>query len=161
MKPDWQKIAASDYLFDGGVWDLHILNADIADWNNVIDAIRKYEPPPVYTEDGVVSVLPDQVEKIFERRNVAATKLEFIVGKFHTECYFLAAFDGSYKSEFFTFEPAEMTCPDDLEMIAGFMRFLADLTQKTVILRPEGVPNHSIFGCQPNSEDVLWVCEAK
>lgn len=129
MTLDWEKIASLDFAYDGGLRDIYVFGTDLVLWNKVLDAIVKFEPQPIYTEDNVATEIPDCVEKIFEKRAHLSPMLTFTIGKFLICCHFFGSKDDASEIEF-DLSPDEMTCPDDLKPIAGFMHFLADLTQK-------------------------------
>ncbi|TAL27693.1 MAG: hypothetical protein EPN97_16485 [Alphaproteobacteria bacterium] len=160
MTIDWKKIASLDFEYDGGLRDIYIFGTDVADWNKVLDALRKFDPRPIYTEDNAVAELPDCVEKIFEKRAHLSTRLSFTVGKFLICCHFFGSKEDASRIEF-DLSPDDMTCPDDLKAVAGFMHFLGDMTQKPVILTLESAPELPILKCQPNSDEVLWVSHNK
>src|SRR5271155_5766071 len=100
---DWKQVAP-DFLPDGGLRDIYVLEATLLDWQAVLDAVRGFEPPPIfYTIDGMAMELPWRVDAIFENRQNARPLMSFTISGMTMNCHFFGDIDtrdGSHQIEF-------------------------------------------------------------
>jgi hypothetical protein len=79
---------APEFQPDGGLKDIYVLEARLQDWQVVLDAIRYFQPQPVYTVNGLPEDLPNRVEYVFQRRLEAPTMISFRLLDMIINCHF-------------------------------------------------------------------------
>jgi len=149
---DWQMVA-HEFVPDGSLRDIYILGTDISDWQQVLDALRRSPFHISYQLEGVAADLPGRAEEIFaEWAHDRRPMLRFEVGGVILVSHFFATDEIE-----FDLRPEEVTGPDRLDPLLGFMRMLGELTGKTVVLTPENRPQSPIFRFDPSSSHVEYV----
>jgi hypothetical protein len=148
---EWRQIAP-DFAFDGSWRDIYVLAATLSDRQLVLDMLRRFEPPPTYSLDGITTALPDRIEDVFKSRASATALLSFSVGQIALNCHFF----GKNEIEF-DLDPREVDDADRFEALVGFLRRLGELTDKTVLLTPENHQQSPILRYSPDTREVTWI----
>lgn len=134
---------------DGALRDIYVLDATMADWQAVLDAVWGWTPTPVFKLGGEVSPLPDRIETIFDLGKQRNTALSLFVDAMRLNCFF---FDPEEIE--FDLDPAEVAGPLQLTALLGFMRHLSALTHKPAILTEENYRTNPIFRILPGVADL-------
>ncbi len=148
---DWDQ-AGSDFLPDGALRDIYVLNVTIDDWQAVVDIVRDLDPPPVYMVDIKPVPLPERVEDIFAVRPNASPMLSFMRANAQLNCHFF-----SQDEIEFDLDPAEVAEAEDLFAVAEFMETIGWRTGKTVILTQENTRKNPILRFTTDSGEVEWL----
>jgi hypothetical protein len=149
---EWQHVA-HEFEADGGLRDIYVLNTDLSDWQQVLDALRGRTPAPVYTVDSAPAPVPSRVEGAFaEWEHERSPNLQFEVGGMILACHFFATDEIE-----FDLRPQDVAGMLQLQSILHFMREIGELTSKTVILTPENLKQSPIFRFEPGSRRVEYV----
>ena len=149
---EWQHVA-HEFEADGGLRDIYVLNTDLSDWQQVLDALRGRTPAPIYVVDHTPAPVPTRVEHVLaEWEHDRSPNLRFEVGGITLACHFFAT-DGME----FDFRPQDVAGMLQLQPILDFMREVGELTRKTVILTPENLKQSPIFRYEPGSQRVEYV----
>jgi len=154
---EWEEIA-SEFDPDDGLRDIYVLEASLRDWQVVLDAIRDFQPNPIYAVDGVLEDLPTRVEHIFQRRLDASPMMSFRLLDMTLNCHFFGSDPAENDLQLIEFDldPGEVTTSEHLGSLIDFMELLGTLTNKAVILTPENCMESPILEYDPQSRDVVW-----
>jgi hypothetical protein len=154
---EWEQIAP-EFDPDGGLRDIYVLKAQLKDWQVVLDAIRCFQPPPIYTVDGEVADLPNRVEHIFQRRLDASPMMSFQLLDMILNCHFFGSDQVQHGEQLIEFDldPYEVSDSEHLDALVGFMKLLGSLTSKFVVLTPENGIESPILEYDPRTKDVVW-----
>ena len=148
---EWRQIAP-DFTYDGTLRDIYVLATTLSDWQLVLDMPRRFESPPTYSLDGVITALPDRAEDVFASRASVTPLLSFSVGQIVLNCHFF----GKDEIEF-DLDPSDVSDADRFETLVGFLRRLGELTDKTVLLTPENHQQSPILRYLPDTREVTWI----
>jgi hypothetical protein len=148
MSVSWAEVSA-DFERDGSLRDIYVIGANLADWQVVIDTVRRMNPPPVFSAGGDVAELPDRAERWFGTELIGT--LSFRIGQIDINCHFFSADEIE-----FDLYPQQVDGPEALEVVQSFMCELGNLTGKPVILTGENCREAVILRYRPGSE-VEWV----
>jgi hypothetical protein len=154
---EWEQIAP-EFDPDGGLRDIYVLEASLRDWQVVLDAIRGFQPHPIYAVDGLPEDLPTRVEHIFHRRSDASPMMSFLLLDMTLNCHFFGSdqAENDLQKIEFDLNPREVTSSEHLGSLIDFMKLLGNLTNKAVILTPENCIENPILEYDPQSRDVVW-----
>jgi hypothetical protein len=150
MDMDWETIA-NEFANDGGLLDLYVLNADVPDWQRLIDALRESVHGLSYEVDGETIELPGQVTDIFAQWEIERSPtLRVLVDGIEFRCHFFNPNEIE-----FDLAPEEVAERDRLDSLFNFMRWLGNLTRKTVVLTPENLKTAPIFAFDPGTREIV------
>ena len=148
---DWQSVAP-DFEPDGSLRDIYVLDADLSDWQRVLDILRESYSLS-YEVDGQASALPERVEEILnEWQEERAPVARFSLGGIDLACHFF-----SPEEIEFDFRPEEVTGPEQLETLIRFLRQLSEITGKAAIVAPENFPESPILRYRPLSPEAEFL----
>lgn len=151
-KLPWERVAP-DFVQDGSLRDVYVLDAGPADWQAVLDELRAGYAPLAFTAGGEPAPLPDRAADVFPLwARGAAPRLSFRVGTVGLDCHF---FDPAEIE--FSLDPAEVAGPAQLAPRAEFLARLARLTGKPALLTPENWPQSPILRANPASGAVAYL----
>jgi len=151
---EWQQVSA-DFVPDGSLRDIYVLRATPSDWQNVVDELRSFDPPPVFLIDGEAAEMPENIEEILAARISCSPMLQIDLGKINLNCHFF----GGENIEF-DLDPNEVTGQREFDALLNFMRFLGSTTGKIVVLTPENFLIAPILRCSPHSDEIEWLPRA-
>jgi hypothetical protein len=60
---EWRR-KYTDFASDGGLRHIYVFEATLRDWQAVLDAVRKFQPPPTYIINGEGADMPISAEHI-------------------------------------------------------------------------------------------------
>lgn len=149
--PPWEAVA-EDFRADGGLRDIYVLDATLADWQAALDHVRAAYSPIRFTVDGEAAALPVSVAEIFPVAERAALSLMFDVGGVGVACHFFAPDEIE-----FDIQPREVNGPERLSTVAAFLRELASATRKPALLTMENMQTAVILRADPATGRVIWV----
>jgi hypothetical protein len=144
--------AAQDFRRDGGLRDIYVLDATLADWQAAFDRVRVTYDPIRFTIDGEPATLPPSVTEIFPIWERASPALQFEVGGVEVMCHFFASDEIE-----FDLWPQDVTGPERLDAVAAFMRELASAVGKPAVLTMENMREAVILRADPVTKRVVWV----
>jgi hypothetical protein len=142
---DWDEIAPA-FEPDGALRDIYVLETTLADWQAVLDALRGWTPRPAFVIGSADRPLPDRAEDIFASQWENTGLLSLFVGGMRLNCHFFTVDEIE-----FDLDPAEVAAPSQLAALTGFMRLLAGVTGKPVILTDENNQANPIFRVLPET----------
>jgi hypothetical protein len=128
----------------GSLRDIYVRDADLRDWQKVLDFLRNARFPLDFRIDGVPTDLPlaaDDVLALWER---AAPALFIDLEGVRMASYFFAPDEIE-----FDLDPRDVVRPDQADRVLGFVQDLADLLGKPVLLTPENDPEHPLVRKEP------------
>jgi hypothetical protein len=140
---DWNQVA-TDFERDGATRDIYVLDATTDDWNRVVEALRKREPPPAFFVDGEPAALPARIEDIMAIRPNASPFMRIDFEGLSLNCHF---FDDEEIE--FDLDPTDIDGPERLAVVVGFMTVLAEATGKPALLTHENVREAVIVSRPP------------
>jgi hypothetical protein len=147
---DWQSIASA-FEADGSLRDIYVLETSMAEWQKVCQALRKLQPPPLFSIDGTEQPLPQDIADIFAGRSEHSPLLSVNVGELLINSHFFQ--DDEIE---FDIDPKEVVSLRQVEDIAAFMQMLGDAADRTVILTTENTKEAVIARYSPKVGKVIW-----
>ena len=149
---DWTSVA-HEFVPDGSLRDLYVINTDLSDWQRVLDFLRASASEIAYTVDRSSAELPVRVEAIFaELQRERNPRLRFDVAGVPLVCHFFTADEIE-----FDMRPEDVPGPDHLTALLEFMRTLGNLTGKMVLLTPESGQQSPIFRFDPSTKRLAYL----
>jgi hypothetical protein len=149
---EWTQIAADFEEWDGSLRDIYVLGTTEAEWDSMLARLRRFEPLPTFTVDGVPQEWPEQVAAVFGIRDKHQPMLTVMVGAATLNCHFFRGNDIE-----FDLDPREIAGPPQAEALASFMQLLGEATRKPVILCHENAQHAVIARYSPSDGEVFWV----
>ena len=146
---EWAEVA-SQFAEDSSLRDIYILDTTVDDWQTVLDALRELDPSPVFSLNHEPSELPERAGDLLAKSADFGGLLKVNVGGMVIHCHP----NGPDTIEFDILR-SDVDGPDRLNVLAGFMERLANVTQKVVTLAHDGAPEAVIgraFPTVPRSE---------
>jgi hypothetical protein len=143
---DWVQ-AAPDFAADGSSRDIYVLNASLADWQVVLDDLRRTGTALRYFKSGVRTALPARAEQIFDPGVSGMQTMSLPVGDIVVHCHFFRIDEIE-----FDLNPSDVHGASQLEALVGFMRRLGELTGKCVVLTRENLKDSVILRYQPDAQ---------
>lgn len=117
-----------DFVGDGALRDIYILDTTISDWENLIKIIQEDYNPHFFV-DGESTLIPIITDQIFKIRETASPKLVFKVGAISVACHFF-----SPREVEFDFWPKQVSSEVAFFELLQFLRKIGDSVGKRVIL---------------------------
>lgn len=139
------------FAWDGSWRDLYVLHTTTGDWQKLLDFLREGVYPVVFELDGRDFPFPAKAAPLFESRGEIAPFLSVTVGGIALNCRFFDAHEIE-----FDLDPREVDGADKLGALFAFMREVARLLGKEVILTPENMQEAVIFRAAPDQEAVQY-----
>ena len=110
---------------------MYVRGTTVAEWQAVLDHVRRRCEPLTFTIDGQPAELPPRVDEVFGIRDRAEIE--------------------------FDFPPEAVTGPEHLGAVLGFVRQLGEVTDKPVVLTPENMFQAPIFRFDPATQELTYV----
>jgi hypothetical protein len=144
MSLEWARIG-DFFAWDGSWLDLYVLGASLAEWNRIFTALRACEWKVEFQNDGAERPLPESAAACFAREEHSAM-LSIAVGGVSLNCHFFTPDEIE-----FDVDPREVDGQASLDSLAAFMDFVANATERTVLLTYENSPEHPRCKSEPGS----------
>jgi hypothetical protein len=151
----WE-LVSSDFEPDGALRDIYIENTSLADWEQAIAHIQKCYGPVTFTIDGESAPIPTSPGEIFDIRADRTALLTFAVEGIEVATHFFAASEIE-----FDLVPNQVNAPLRFEALLEFLRCLAGLLRKPVILTAENAKDAVILRAVPDVHAVEYVPPAQ
>ena len=139
----------NEFEFDGAWLDIYVLDVTLDDWQKMLDYLRDSSYTAVYTFCGEESEWPKCL-KVFDeeelRRYGLSSEMTVDLGDVILKCHFFSEDEIE-----FDFDPGEVNNQITLERLFDFIRTLATLLQKPVVITPESNQTYPIFRAFPNN----------
>jgi len=148
---EWHQVA-TDFEPDGLLRDIYVLQTTKADWQRVWEAILRFEPPSLFSIDGVPAEKPMCVEEVFKVRCRATPLLSLTLESLVLNCHFFD--EGEIE---FDLDPTDVKGQDQLDVLTGFIHHLGRLTRKAVILTFENTTDQPILRYTPDDDEICRV----
>jgi hypothetical protein len=149
---DWNAVA-HEFEWDGSLRDVYVLDATLADWQAVLDAIAARYLPLRFLTGETPAELPAHVTEAFSFWSGEAPPfLGFSVDGVTFACHFFAT-----DAIEFDFDPRDVSGPESLASVLAFLGELARLTGRTAVLTPENLSDAPIFRADPMTDSVEYV----
>jgi hypothetical protein len=132
------------FAFDGSWRDVYVLGTDLAAWQRMLDALRAAGYDLAYFRDHQPAELPADAAQALPPPGEGGRMLSVRFGGILANCHFFTA-----EAIRFDVDPREVTGPDQLNALCGFMRCLAAAVGKDVVLTDEGRPQGVYFRVPP------------
>ena len=139
------------FEWDGSWRDLYVLHTNTGDWQKLLDFLRDGRSPVVFELDGRDYPYPMQAAPLFESRGEFDLYLCVTAGGIALNCRFLDAHEIE-----FDLDPRQVDGAAALHGLFVFMREVARLLGKEVILTPENAQTSVIFRAVPDQETVQY-----
>lgn len=133
----------------GELRDIVIAGTDVRDWQRVLDYLREQPPAASFTVDAAAAALPETASEIFALREQTVTSLGIDVAGVLVVAHF---FDPSEIE--LDFDPRDVTSEGQRAALVAFIRTLANLLDKPVVVAPEGSHDEVLLRVEPVSEVV-------
>lgn len=138
------------FAFDGSWRDVYVLGVDLAGWQRMLDAIRAGGYDLAYFRDHhQPAELPADAAQAFPLPGECDRMLSVRFAGVLANCPFLTREEIK-----FDIDPREITGPDQLNALFGFMRCLATAVGKEAILTDEGCPRGIYFHVRPGNAGI-------
>ena len=149
---EWQLLAKDFASCDGALCDIYVQNANVTDWQAVIDSLRQSKFKLELQIDGQVTELPRDVSKLLYRNLSDSCPSMYVhIDSTTLNCHFFT--DEEIE---FDLNPRDMR-PELLPDVLYFLKLLGRATNKPVILTVENSPEAAIMRFDPNNTEVEYV----
>jgi hypothetical protein len=132
-----------------GLIDVWAFDTTTEDWQKLLDFVSRKFQGLQYVVDSEPQELPSGVDEILSLRPERSTSLQIKIDGIALNSYFFCREEID-----FDFNPREVRQALALQHVLEFLRRLADLLNKEVVVTPEGAREFVIFRVRPGS-DVL------
>jgi hypothetical protein len=129
--PAWNDVK-DEFVWEGSWRDICVLDTTISDWRSVWLTLTAPDVRAAFKIDDVEAALPEDVDRVFARRNESSVILSVVVSGVQLNCHFF----GEFEIEF-DLDPREVTGQADFDAVVAFMRKLAAATGKVAFMTPE------------------------
>ena len=140
----------NEFEFDGAWLDIYVLDVTLDDWQTMLDFLRESAYRTVYTFGGEETELPKCLE---EFEGELQHEMTVDLGDVVLKCHFF-----SHDEIEFDFDPGEVNNQLTLVRLFDFVRSLATLLQKQVVITPENLQMRPIFRAFPNNNSIQHIC---
>lgn len=148
---EWSTVSA-DFEPDGGLRDIYVLDATLADWQAVVDALKREVAGLHFNVGGKTSELPDDISELFFRSpNDLTPCLNVPFGPSTSNCYFFS--DDEIE---FDLDPRVMKA-ELLPQLIDFLTLIGIATSKPVLLTMENMQEAQILRFEPSTKHVDYV----
>jgi hypothetical protein len=146
----WETVR-DEFAFDGSWRDIYILGTTIADWQGILDAIRSASYRLTYFHADRPTELPMNATDAFPLPGQCDRHLSVWFADVLANCHFFTVEEIE-----FDIDPREVKGQHELNAMFGFMRCLAQATEKEVVLTPENAPEIVIFRVSPGKPAIEY-----
>ncbi|MGE5397575.1 MAG: hypothetical protein ACM3MK_08610 [Chitinophagales bacterium] len=142
------------FYIDGSLRDIYIKNTTIDDWQKALNLLCAKANKLEFYQDGVLMI--DNKYKALDifkiREQEIAVLMVIRIGSVNIHCHF---FDEQEIE--FDIDPKEVIEWSQFELIISFIRELAEVLGKEVILTPENMPEIPLLLAKPGNIDVVFL----
>src|SRR5262245_50232653 len=146
----WETVR-DEFAFDGSWRDIYVFGTTIADWQHTLDAIRSAGYRLTYFHAGQPTEMPSMAEDAFPLPDECDRRLSVWFGDVLANCHFFT--DEEIE---FDIDPREVKGQKGLNALFGFMRCLAQATDKDVVLTAENMREIVIFRVSPGKAAIEY-----
>ena len=140
------------FSWDGSLRDIYVHDVDMADWQRLWDYLRAGPYALEFTADGERHPLPDRVDAAFDQAVEASVALLIDGPHLALVCHFFTPNEIELDVD-----PRAIDGEQRLDRLLTFLRTLARLLRKEVILTPENLPDHPWFRIDPGGGAEEWL----
>lgn len=133
-----------------------MFEATLRDWQAVLDAVRKFQPPPTYIINGEVADMPISAEHILKLWPEASPLMSLSMNGTLLNCHVFGVGEID-----FDIDSEEVTSQKKLDFVRDFMLILGNLTNKAVYLLEKCSRDRPIMRYFPGETEVSWVPSAE
>jgi hypothetical protein len=137
------------FAFDGSWHDVYVLGVDLAGWQRMLDALRAGGYELAYFRDRQPAELPADAAQALPLPGECDRMLSVRFGGILANCHFFTT-----EAIRFDVDPREVTGPDQLNALFGFMRCLATAVGKDAVLSDEGCTHGGYFRVPPGNAGI-------
>lgn len=143
-KVEWSEVR--DELFpDGTLRDIYVLDTSIADWQRVLDGLRRGAFALDYALEGATAALPVNASVLFADERLHMSRLRIALGSVTIHCHFFQVDQIE-----FDIDPRDIEGQGELTAVVDFMRLVASACGKDVLLTPENLPDAPFLRVLPD-----------
>jgi hypothetical protein len=139
----WETVR-DEFAFDGSWRDIYVFGATIADWQRMLEVIRSAGYRLTYFRADQPTELPTKAADAFPLPDECDRRLSVWFADVLANCHFFTVDEIE-----FDIDPREVKGQQELNALFGFMRCLAQATDKDVVLTAENMPELTIFRVSP------------
>jgi hypothetical protein len=150
MKIAWTE-ARREFVDDGALCDIQIVDATAADWQTVLDFIRSSAAELRFTVDGTPAMMPAKALSIIASRATVSPALLFRWGDIELATHFFGDDDLE-----FDFPPGNVRGQTQLDQLASFIFHVGRLLRKAILVYQEGWEMNPFFTYQPQTDDIVY-----
>lgn len=151
----WE-LASSAFAPDGSLRDIYIEHTTLEDWERTIAHIQARYGPVTFSIDGAAAPIPANLGEIFDIRSGRSALLTFAVEGIEIATHFFVASEIE-----FDLIPNQVNSPVRFEPLLEFLRGLAGLLRKPVLLTAENAKDAVILRAVPDVQGVEYVPPAQ
>jgi hypothetical protein len=138
----------NDFVFDGALIDILVLDADEVAWESFLTSLKSGPFEIACYRDGEQITTPESVAWVMKEREQASLMLSVLVDGLTANCHF---FGGSEIE--LDIDPQDVANEAAFEAVLKLMRFVAHATALVVVATPEGSGRKGAFlTVQPDGE---------
>ncbi len=143
-----------EFVFDGAWLDIYVLGVTLDDWQKMLDFLRDAPYTTVFLIDGEENEIPRCLGKFDEEQTIYGLRSGMAVdlGDVILKCHFFSEDEIE-----FDFDPGEVNNQLTLVRMFDFVRALATLLQKQVVITPENLQMRPIFRAFPNNNSIQHI----
>jgi hypothetical protein len=139
----WEAVR-DEFAPDGSWRDIYVFGTAIADWQRMFDAIRSAGYRLTYFRADQPTEMPMNAADAFPSPDECDRRLSVWFAGVLANCHFFTTEEIE-----FDIDPREVKGQQELNALFGFMRCLAQATDKDVVLTAENMPEIVIFRVSP------------
>lgn len=146
----WENVC-DEFAFDGSWRDICVFGTTIADWQRMLDAIRSVGYRVTYFRADQPTELPTKAAEAFPTPEECDCRLSVWFADVLANCHFFTVNEIE-----FDIDPREVKGQQELNALFGFMRCVAQATNKDVVVTAENMPEIVIFRVSPGKAAIEY-----
>lgn len=146
----WETVR-EEFAFDGSWRDIYVSGTTIADWQRMLTAIRSAGYRLTYFRADQPTEMPTNAGDAFPLPDECDRRLSVWFADVHANCHFFTVEEIE-----FDIDPRAVKGQEELNALFGFMRCLAQATDKEVVLTAENMPKIVIFRVSPGKAAIEY-----
>jgi hypothetical protein len=146
----WETVR-DEFVFDGSWQDIYVFGTSIADWQRMLDAIRSAGYRLTYFRTDQPTEMPTNAGDAFPLPGECDRRLSVWFADVIANCHFFTVEEIE-----FDIDPRELRGQQELNALFGFMRYLAQATDKEAVLTAENLREIFIFRVSPGKAAIEY-----
>jgi hypothetical protein len=150
MNLSWQQVQ-QEFEFDGSWRDLYAFHTTLDDWQKLLDFLHGSRLNIEFSSDGETRVLSNDAAECFQLARESSCLCTIRFSGVAVKCHFFQVEEIE-----FDLDPREIVGQDELDNLFAFMRAIANVLEKDIVLTPENAPSYVIFRAVPRQLAITY-----